>query len=130
MRPRLDRGLVLVTHLTSSASYIERAHCIRPWSGSARQEAKKLPSYYKRAPRRYDRLQTLQKQEAEDYYITAELARTLQRLGIQSVQMLAKLFNHQRSELMRCNVAHGAAIKLSTTSKRRWKRRLPSEDLF
>ena len=95
-------------------SHIEVA--LRPKSTSTR-----TPRNYKPAYRSFDRLKSLNQQakSAEDYYITAKLARRLQELGFRNVQTVTKLFNHQRAEFESGKVAANKAVKIAATS-RKW----------
>jgi len=99
-----------------AVSYIY--HAARPWSSSTACRAK-LPRNYRPARRRFDLLRQLdEKSHAEDYYITAKLAKRLGELGFRSIPIVVKLFNHQRAELERSKAAADRAIKLSTINQK------------
>ncbi|EHY57853.1 hypothetical protein ABEF95_014301 [Exophiala dermatitidis] len=96
-------------------------HVYRLWSSSPPCRAKKLPTYYKPSVISRNQIDALVGSNPSNYYITADLAGTLRRLGFQSVHTVVKLVNQHRRELQQNKCAPNAAVRMAATSQQ-WQR--------
>ncbi|KIX05830.1 uncharacterized protein Z518_03803 [Rhinocladiella mackenziei CBS 650.93] len=101
-----------------STSYICK-NC-RSWSSGPRAGRTAVPSNYQTAAKQSQLMKSLQSTEPEDYYVTGELARTLQSLGFQSILMPVKALRRHRDELYKTKVSPSAAIR-NALSSQKWR---------